>query len=326
MSKSFAASWRVAAEAGGDEARALAERLTAPLDSVVAPDAARGAVGRRRRDHARARARLRRAAPARGRPRVRRGARRGPPDEPARGAAGARARGGRRSRASTCGCPSSSRPTSSRPPRASGLSVNAWLVRAVAAAVDADDRAAPARRARRPVLPGVGALMPFRDSAADLRDRRAADRRRPAHRRASATTPSSRCARATRPTSRGRRGPPRRPASSSRAAGCTSRRRSSRAWLSRSGGGSIEVTIELPAGSSRRRPAGSWRTSSCDGPARRLPDQDRPRPDPRRASADTLQPASSGAGDIDVERAAGARRPRDRLGRRARRRARPAAP
>ena len=61
-------------------------------------------------------------------------------------------------RGSTCGCPSSSRPRSSRP-RRERLSVNAWLVRAAAAAVATEHRQRrAARRPQRPVLQGLGAL------------------------------------------------------------------------------------------------------------------------------------------------------------------------
>ena len=54
-----------------------------------------------------------------------------------------------------------------------------------------------------------------------------------------------------------------------------------RSWLSRSGGGSIDVTIELPAGSHVH---GSARAGGLPlrRSARRLPDQDRPRSHPAR--------------------------------------------
>ena len=113
----------VAAEAGGDEARALAERLTAPLESAVrltlldalsaaadeiTRELAPGSVELRLRGgepefvvDAGAGRRAGRPAPTRGRPRRRRATR-------------------ARWRASTCACPSSSRPASSRPRAASG--------------------------------------------------------------------------------------------------------------------------------------------------------------------------------------------------------------
>ena len=114
----------VAAEAGGEDARALAERLDRPARVGHPADAARRALGRRGRDHARARARLGRAAAARRRARLRRDAGAGR----RAGRAGARRRRPPRCRtatrprrrASTSGCPSSSRPASSRPPAASG--------------------------------------------------------------------------------------------------------------------------------------------------------------------------------------------------------------
>ena len=49
----------------------------------------------------------------------------------------------------------------------------------------------------------------------------------------------------------------------------------------RSGGGSVDVTIELPAGS-HVHGAGQLADFRCDGRARRLPDQDRPRSHPAR--------------------------------------------
>src|SRR5512133_3893285 len=98
----------VAADAGGEDARALAERLTAPLESAIrlmlldalsaaadeiTRELAPGSVGGRRHWSTSPTNRL----PTRARRSPRRKATRAPP------------------RASTCGCPSGSRPASSRP-------------------------------------------------------------------------------------------------------------------------------------------------------------------------------------------------------------------
>ena len=113
----------VAAEAGGDDARALAERLTAPLESAIRLmllDALSAAADEITRELAPGSVELR--------------LRSGEPDfvvtpapadddaDPERPAAAAAARRATtaRWRASTSACPSSSRPASSRPPPASG--------------------------------------------------------------------------------------------------------------------------------------------------------------------------------------------------------------
>ena len=151
----------VAADAGGEEARALAERLTAPLESAVRLmllDALSAAADEITRELAPGSVELRLRAgepefavtPAAGRragerrrrrPRARRA-------EPTRA----------RRRASTSACPSSSRPTSSRRRAASGMSVNAWLVRSAAAALAHDDRGRGPRAERRPHRPGLHRL------------------------------------------------------------------------------------------------------------------------------------------------------------------------
>ena len=113
----------VAADAGGEDARALAERLTAPLDSamrLMLLDALSAAADEITRELAPGSVELRLRA---GEPDFVVTA--APADEPAEPAPTPwrprRRRPTRpRPRASTCACPSSSRPASSRPPAASG--------------------------------------------------------------------------------------------------------------------------------------------------------------------------------------------------------------
>ena len=93
----------------------------------------------------------------------------------------------------------------------------------------------------------------------------------------------------------------------------------SRSWTPRSTGGSIEVTIELPAGSSLQA-SGQLADFVCDGPARRLPDQERPRPDQRRSGRDAQPQVRRGGHRRRARRRL--RGARDRLGRRPRGRAR----
>ena len=89
----------------------------------------------------------------------------------------------------------------------------------------------------------------------DLRHDRPRPRRRPDHRRRPRR--HRRRGAPQRPVQRRRTpGPPSRPASSTRTSGCWSRRRSCAPWLPTSDGGSIDVTIELPAGSHVQRHAG----------------------------------------------------------------------
>ena len=114
----------VAADAGGEDARALAERLTAPLESAIRLmllDALSAAADEITRELAPGSVELRLRA---GEPEfVVTPAPADEPVEPATDAAGARAAGRptrARRRASTCACPSSSRPASRRPPAASG--------------------------------------------------------------------------------------------------------------------------------------------------------------------------------------------------------------
>jgi hypothetical protein len=139
-----------AAEAGGDEARAVAERLLAPLEAAIrlalqdvlaaAAEEIRGAVAS--------------VGSAAGRDRVRgRPAPVNPRGRPAEGdthwAAGRPGRlgGGRGAdRASTSGCPSTSGRIEEAA-SAAGLSVNSWLVRASAAGLERADSAR--RRDRR---------------------------------------------------------------------------------------------------------------------------------------------------------------------------------
>ena len=114
----------VAADAGGEDARALAERLTAPLESAVRLmllDALSAAADEITRELAPGSVELRLRA---GEPDF--VVTPPPADEPAEPAPDAqpppRRRRPTRARrpASTCACPSSSRPASSRPPAASG--------------------------------------------------------------------------------------------------------------------------------------------------------------------------------------------------------------
>ena len=113
----------VAAAAGGDDARELAERLTAPLDAAVRLmllDALSAAADEITRELAPGSVELRLRSgepgfvvtPAPGR-------RRSPPKSPRRRPRRRTPTRARR-RASTCACRSSSRPASSRPPPASG--------------------------------------------------------------------------------------------------------------------------------------------------------------------------------------------------------------
>ena len=133
----------VAADAGGEDARALAERLTAPLDVRGAADAARRAVGRRRRDHARARARLGRAAPARRRARTSSSRRRRPTRRPSRRRQPAPPPPPEGDEAATARInlrlPEQLKAGVEQAAARERLSVNAWLVRAAAAAVARDD-------------------------------------------------------------------------------------------------------------------------------------------------------------------------------------------
>ena len=114
----------VAADAGGEDARALAERLTAPLESAIRLmllDALSAAADEITRELAPGSVELRLrggepefvVTPA---PRRRAGRACAPTTRRPRRPRATRAR----RRASTCACPSSSRPASSRPPAASG--------------------------------------------------------------------------------------------------------------------------------------------------------------------------------------------------------------
>ena len=161
------------------------------------PDPSRGAVGRRGRHHARARPRSVELRLRCGDPDFvvfprRRGAQSRP--------AGARPTRTARTPGSTCGCPSSSRPASRRRPRASDCrSTPGCCAPPPPSSPGRSDTGPPARRAVRPGLPRVGALMPTFDTpdpipvlALELADGRVrAGERRPR---------PSRSFRATRPT------------------------------------------------------------------------------------------------------------------------------
>ena len=137
--------------------------------------------------------------------------------------------------------------------------------------------------------------------------------------------------------------PPSRPASSSPAGSCSSRRRSCARWSPRSHGGSIDVTIELPAGSQLRasgqltrlraataRSATAGSRPACgDDPARATAataePQDRRRRHRRRARRPATPTSATGSGDVRVREldgsAVGQELQRRHLGRRGRRRA-----
>ena len=306
---------------GGEDARALAERLTAPLESALRLallDALSAAADEITRDLAPGSVHLR----LRGRepsfvvtP---------PPAEPVdqADAPGRRAPAGRARRATTApwrGSTSASaenlKARIEEAAEQAGLSVNSWLVRAAAAALDRTtagrraDRAAP----RRPALHRLGPLADPPTPAA-----RAAPSDRPAeqttgHRRPESGTDSIshpsgdsamptfdtpepitvalelavgdvritaadradtvvRSGRATNPASR-MCAPPSRPGSSRPPVGCWSRRRSQRGLGLLGKPGSIDVTIELPAGSSVHGDAAVAAFRSR--PPRRVPGQDR---------------------------------------------------
>ena len=135
----------VAAEAGGEDARALAERLTAPLESAIRLmllDALSAAADDITRELAPGSVELRLRT---GEPDfvVDAGAgRRAGPAGSRRAAAARRPRRPTRARwrASTSACPSSSRASVEQAAARERLSVNAWLVRVAASAVAHDDR------------------------------------------------------------------------------------------------------------------------------------------------------------------------------------------
>ena len=175
------------------------------------PHAARCAVGRRRRDHARAGTRLGRAASAYGRARVRRHAAStdAPVDAPdvAPATAPSEPTTARR-RASTSACPSRSRQPSSRPQRASACrSTRGWFARS-------PPRSRPriagraSRRADRRDLHRVGAMNPdLRSLRTRLRGghHRARPSIRPSRSPSRSTSPWATCrstpSRAARPSS-----------------------------------------------------------------------------------------------------------------------------
>ena len=207
-----------AARGGRRRVSSSSPRASPPPRRGDPPRPAGRAVSRRRGDHRRAGARLGRAAAPRARAAVRRD----------------------HASARTPQTRSARRPDDAPPPSVEGddaisrinlrmpehlkarvelaadaesLSVNAWLVRAAAARLERREgppRRASTRRARRPALPGMGAIdhgqrRATKDRDEDLRNprphhrRRGAQRgRRPDRRRATAPTRSSRSARATR--------------------------------------------------------------------------------------------------------------------------------
>ena len=333
----------VAAEAGGEDARALAERLTAPLESAVrlmlldalsaaadeiTRELAPGSVELRLRagepdfvvtpppadEPVEPRARRRAAARAAGRRRGRDGAHQPSPA----GAAQGRRRAGRRPRAALrqrLARPRRRRRARARRPRRGRASAAARarpdlhrLGALTARPIDTDrsnptpgGHPMPTFDTPEPITATIDlAIGDVRITAGDRSD----DRRRRAPQR-----------RVQRRRRQGRRADPRRvrerPAARQGAEAAL--------WFSRSDGGSIDVTIELPAGS-HVHGTGRRRRLPLRRPARRVPAQDRPRARPAR-SADALN-LKSGIGDINVEPRDRPRRDHDRLGRRPRARAR----
>ena len=332
----------VAAEAGGEDARALAERLTAPLESAIRLtllDALSAAADEITRELAPGSVELRLRAgepefvvtPA-------------PADEPAasprRGARAARRATRPPRRASTSGCPSSSRPASSRPRAASGCpSTPGSSAPPPPRSRRRRPPPPPARRPDRPVLHRLGALtatgrsttthepdpqegipMPTFDTPEpDLRHDRPRPRRRPDRRRRRAPTTVVE----VRPSDASNEDD-RKAAEQTRVEYADGqllvKAPKQRSWLLAQAGGSVDVTIELPAGSQRPRRRRR----------RRLP-QRRPRSataGSRPASATSARPRparstlKSGTGDVVVDRVDRPRRDHRRLGRRARPRAR----
>ena len=297
----------VAADAGGEDARALAERLTAPLESAVRLmllDALSAAADEITRELAPGSVELRLRAgepdfvvtPA-------------PADEPlepaprrARRPRRPEARRGRRPRASTSACPSSSRPASRRPrPRAAVRqrlarprrrrrararrpppAAGAAAGRPGATPAGCADRASVRFRTQHHVFepdPQEGNPMPTFDTPNRSRPRSTSPSATSGSPPATAATPSSRCAPATRPTRRTSR-PPSRPASSTPTGSCWSRRRSCARWLEQARRvGRRDDRAARRLARARRARAGRL---PLRRPARRLPDQDRPRPHPAR--------------------------------------------
>ena len=224
--------------------------------------------------------------PARPRQRRRLGARRGssgPADEAPGGdmAPG----GGRARRGSTCGCPSSSRHGSSRPPSMRACPINAWLVRAVGAVVERG--ALPRRRnsdtgrSVQRYTGGGGRCRRLRHPPANRAPARARRRRGPDRRR-----------RARRD---GRRGPPQRRVKARRCGRCRAdagRGRSwSDSWSRRRGAGAYTPVRQRRLGGRARRAsrriAGGHQVRhgrrTLQRPAGRESDQDRTRRHRRRA-------------------------------------------
>ena len=123
----------VAAAGGRPRREALADRLTAPLDSAHPPGTARSSVRRGAGDHPRTGAPVGRCPTARPRPGVHRQP--GGEDEPEPVAAVPEADDDGGTWRVTLRMPESLRSPVDAAARAEGLSVNAWLVRAVASAL-----------------------------------------------------------------------------------------------------------------------------------------------------------------------------------------------
>ena len=264
-----------AAELGGAEARALAERLTAPMESafrLALLDALSAAADEITRDLAPGSVQLR----LRGRePELRRdpaAAR----EIPLRrtGAAAAGRTTTPPSPGSTCACPTSSRPGSRRrraatacrstpgwsgPPRPPCVRARARsprTARRAAASASPAGCADPLRtHIRIPPRGGVASPCPFSTPRTDHAPPSTWSSATSASRPATGRTPSSRSGPAT-PAPTWTSAPPSRPGSSTPTAGCWSRRPSSAVLGLFGRPGSIDVEILLPAGSQLHADAG----------------------------------------------------------------------
>ena len=318
----------IAADAGGEDARALAERLTAPLESAVRLmllDALSAAADEITRELAPGSVELRLRA---GEPEFVVTA--VPADEPVEQAAAAPpppatpdADDGATARINLR-LPEQLKAGVERAAGGERMSVNAWLVRVVAGALapatpssvrrseaPASARATPAGCAERPLpISAPSASQPEPQEATPCPHSTPPRRSRPRSTSPSATSgsppatarpPSWRSSRATRPTSTTSRSPTG-PASSTRTGGCWSRRPSCAPGRPGRDGGSVDVMIELPAGS-RVQGAGQFADFHADGRLGecRIKTGVGRHPARRGRGAEP----KTGIGDITVERATG---------------------
>ena len=274
----------VAAEAGGEDARALAERLTAPLEAsirLMLLDALSAAADDITRELAPGSVELRLRG---GEPEFvvagRAGATsRPPPTPPARSRRGGRPHG----------ADQPPPPRAAQGGRRAGRRPRAALGQRLARA-RRRRRGDGGRRAAGRARAAAGSARPTQDGCeCHLRDPRAdhgqprrrrgrrPDRRRRARRHRRRRAPQ----RSVEPRRhQGRRADARRVRSTGHLLVKTPKLRS---WLLRSHGGSVDVTVELPAGSHRGTAPAQLTDFRADGRARRPPDQDRHRPHRRRA-------------------------------------------